>query len=80
MPSLRTLIKPVLNLFHGERHGRKWKAFIDQELKTSQNLKDLLQRTLPIIPDEVLDLPPGSGEDQEGTFTIDELPGNTVQV
>eukprot|EP00210_Caulerpa_lentillifera_P001660 g1595.t1 len=75
LPSLRTQIKPVLNLFHGERRGRKWKALIDQELKTCGNLPQLLERTLPIIPDEILDQPPPAKEEQNGgVFTTEELP------
>ena len=76
-PSLRTLVKPVLNLFHGEKHGRKWKAVIDQELKTATTLSELFDRSLIILPDEVLNSRPEDVAQRDiPAFTTGQLPFN----
>jgi hypothetical protein len=33
-PNIRTIIKPLLNLFHGERGGKRWKNAVDIALRT----------------------------------------------
>lgn len=69
------MLKPVVNLFHGERRGRKWKAFLDQELKSATSLADLFEKTIEILPEDVLDRPPDSAP-RTGTtvFELDPLP------
>lgn len=32
-PCIRTLARPILNLFHGERGSKKWKQAVDKLLK-----------------------------------------------
>lgn len=62
-PSARTVLKPLLNLFHGEKKGKKWKAAVDQYLlqhPNSKTLSDVMHATLPILDDEVLDAPPSN--------------------
>ena len=75
LPSLRTLVKPVLNLFHGEKHGRKWKAMIDQELKTATSLSELFDKSLIVLPDEVLNSrPEDMAQGEIPAFTTEQLP------
>lgn len=62
-PSVRTVLKPLLNLFHGERKGKRWKTTIDQYLlknPSTRKLSEVMAATLPILDDEVLDAPPAS--------------------
>lgn len=74
-PTIRTMLKPVMNLFHGERRGKKWKSLLDQELKNAASLSDLFDRTLPILPDDVLDQPPNEQlGDNPIAFATGQLP------
>jgi hypothetical protein len=61
-PNLRVLVKPLLNLFHGDRGNKRWKNLIDAELKARKHktLTELMDATLKVIPDDVLDAPPKS--------------------
>ena len=42
-PNVRTLVKPLLNLFHGERGCKRWKQAVDAELKSAVTVSGLLQ-------------------------------------
>lgn len=58
-PSVRTLMKPILNLFHGEPGSKKWKNAVDGILKDNPStLSEVLDRSLHLLSDEVLDAPP----------------------
>ncbi|GIL92753.1 hypothetical protein Vretimale_11743 [Volvox reticuliferus] len=58
-PSIRTLMKPLLNLFHGEPGCKRWKNAVDELLRSSPNsFGEVLDRSLHHIPDNVLDAPP----------------------
>jgi hypothetical protein len=60
-PSARTLLKPALNLFHGERGSKRWKNAMDAALKVAPKdatVRDLLAATLGWLPPSVLDAPP----------------------
>ncbi|GLC72961.1 hypothetical protein PLESTF_001314200 [Pleodorina starrii] len=58
-PSIRTLMRPLLNLFHGEPGCKRWKAAVDEVLKGGPTgFGEVLDRTLHLIPDYVLDAPP----------------------
>jgi len=61
-PNIRTIIKPLLNLFHGERGGKRWKNAVDIALRTMHpsSLRELIEATISHIPDAVLDAPPRS--------------------
>lgn len=66
-PGVRALVKPLLNLFHGEAGSKRWKNAVDTELKGNvPSVAALLERTLHHIPDEVLDAPPRTRRVQEG--------------
>lgn len=62
-PSVRTVLKPLLNLFHGERKGKRWKTEVDKHLAknpSTRKLSEVMEATLQILDDEVLDAPPSS--------------------
>ena len=42
-PNVRTLVKPLLNLFHGERGCKRWKQAVDSELRTATSVSGLLE-------------------------------------
>ena len=42
-PNVRTLVKPLLNLFHGERGCKRWKQAVDTELRTAVSVSGLLE-------------------------------------
>jgi hypothetical protein len=62
---VRAIIKPLLNLFHGEHGGKRWKNAIDIALRTihPKTVTELIEATISQIPDEVLDAPPRSAAD-----------------
>lgn len=64
-PNIRVLVRPILNLFHGDRGGKKWKNAVDGALKAGglASFSDLMAKTLGQIPDEVLDAPPRSSRE-----------------
>ncbi|KAG2489249.1 hypothetical protein HYH03_012269 [Edaphochlamys debaryana] len=58
-PSVRTLMRPLLNLFHGEGGCKRWKAAVDEVLKAGAgSIGEVLDATLPFLSAEVLDAPP----------------------
>lgn len=72
-PSLRVLIKPVLNLFHGEMGCKKFKQQIDTHLKTASTVTELFEKSVVGIPPEVLDAPPRESQETE-VFSTGGLP------
>jgi hypothetical protein len=64
-PNIRVLVRPILNLFHGDRGGKKWKNAVDGALKAGglSSFSDLMDKTLGQIPDEILDAPPRSSHE-----------------
>ncbi|KAJ9531837.1 hypothetical protein QJQ45_021989 [Haematococcus lacustris] len=60
--AVRMMMKPLLNLFHGEKGSKRWKAEVDTVLKGNpSSLAAVLDQTLHWLPDEVLDAPPRRG-------------------
>ena len=57
-PNVRTVFKPLLNMFHGERGSKRWKQAVDAKFKTATSVSELLRDTLECFPDDVLDAPP----------------------
>lgn len=45
-PSVRTVFKPLLNMFHGERGSKKWKQAVDSKFKTATTISGLLKVSL----------------------------------
>jgi tRNA-dihydrouridine synthase A len=71
-PSIRTLVKPLLNLFHGEKRNKHWKAKIDQVLLEKpgpQSVTEVMQRTLHVLEDSALDAPPEAAVPQQELFS-----------
>lgn len=73
-PNVRTVFKPLLNLFHGERGSKRWKQAVDTKFKTATTVSGLLQDTLMSFPDEVLDAPPKQHPAFEWQLQSDSLP------
>ncbi|KAL4452462.1 hypothetical protein ABPG75_008124 [Micractinium tetrahymenae] len=57
-PNVRTLVKPLLGMFHGEPRAKKWRAEVDAALKTATCVSQVLEMTLPVLKPETLDAPP----------------------
>lgn len=60
-PSIRHVVKPLLNLFHAEQGAGVWRRAVDEALRECSSLSELFKKTLPVIPDHVLDAPQPSG-------------------
>lgn len=58
---VRVIIKPLLNLFHGEKNGKRFRRAIDEGLREKgASVGGILARACSVIPVEVLDAPPPS--------------------
>ena len=71
VPSLRHLMHPLQNLFRGKPNAKRWRRAVDEELKRSArdpaaSVAGVLEKTLGVLADEVLDEPPGVGAGEEG--------------
>ena len=74
-PSVRVLLKPLYNMFHGERGGRKWKAAMDDALRTDTSittLSDLIKRTIHHVDPAALDAAPCSARSTFQPFTAEQ--------
>lgn len=89
-PSVRVLLKPLYNLFHGERGGRRWKAAMDETLRTEASmctLSELISRTIHHVDPEALDAAPCTAEstfkpftaEQTGPWPPDDIPAVKVE-
>lgn len=50
-PNVRTVFKPLLNMFHGERGSKRWKQVVDAKFKTASSVLGLVKvhtNTLPL--------------------------------
>lgn len=75
VPSLRTLTRPILNLFFGERGTKRWKNEVDKALLRKpppSSLSALLDATLHVIDDAVLDAPPGEAKQGQELFAAEQ--------
>lgn len=74
-PSLRVLLKPLYNIFHGERGGRRWKAAMDETLRTDSSIKtlsELVNCTLDHVDCAALDAPPCTVNSTFAPFTAQQ--------
>ena len=74
-PSVRVLVKPLLNLFHGERKNKRWKCAIDKMLLEKpgpQTVTEVIDRTLPILDDGLVDAPPDAVTCPPDLFTAEQ--------
>lgn len=46
-PNVRTVFKPLLNMFHGERGSKRWKQVVDAKLKTATSISGLIRVMQP---------------------------------
>lgn len=58
VPSVRTMVKPLLGMFAGEPRGKKWRAAVDAALKTAESVSEVMEKTLWVLKPETLDAPP----------------------
>lgn len=59
--SLRAVIKPLLNLFHGEPNGKKYRRVIDESLRDPRlKVGDIVRLACSVLADSVLDASPPS--------------------
>lgn len=65
MPSLRTLTKPILGMFSNEPRGKKWRAAVDTELRHCETLTEVLDKTLGVLPEDILMRAPTASFDRE---------------
>lgn len=77
-PSVRQLVKPLLNIFHSEPGNSLWKRKADTALRHCTTIKSFLEEALEAIPETVLDatLPAKQldGGDREFTNIDGRLP------
>ncbi|XP_010241244.1 PREDICTED: uncharacterized protein LOC104585905 isoform X2 [Nelumbo nucifera] len=57
-PSVREVVKPLLNIFHSEPGNGLWKRKADTAFRHCTTIKAFLEETLDAIPDSVLDKTP----------------------
>ncbi|CAM6090776.1 unnamed protein product [Calypogeia fissa] len=69
-PNIRTLMKPLLHLFHAEQGASTWRRAVDEALsvKKLMTIKSILEETLKVIPDSVLDAAPPPPENLPDPF------------
>lgn len=58
--SPRAVVKPLLNLFHGERHGKLWRRVIDEYLRHGRSVGEIIDAAILVVPREVVDVPCGT--------------------
>lgn len=58
--SVRAVLKPLLNLFHGERHGKLWRRIIDEKLRSGDSINEIIETAMRVIPKDVMDVPCGN--------------------
>ena len=46
-PNVRTVFKPLLNMFHGERGSKRWKQVVDAKFKTATSVSGLIKVRQP---------------------------------
>lgn len=71
--SVRAVVKPLLNLFHGERNGKLWRRVIDDGLKEQLDVDCVISQAVAVVPCEVLDEPCGGWPDRQDDDCEDRL-------
>ncbi|KAL2608707.1 hypothetical protein R1flu_027280 [Riccia fluitans] len=67
-PNIRTMLKPLLNLFHAEPGASRWRRAVDETLRVRKTVQGVLEDTVRVLPDSVLDAPP----------PVPEMPGDSL--
>eukprot|EP00177_Eucheuma_denticulatum_P004090 GFKZ01007407.1.p1 GENE.GFKZ01007407.1~~GFKZ01007407.1.p1 ORF type:complete len:442 (+),score=46.72 GFKZ01007407.1:105-1430(+) len=71
--SVRVVVKPLLNLFHGEPKGKKFRRAIDEGLRDRLGFREIIERACGILSDTVLDAPPPSMAEETAFAKMGEL-------
>ncbi|KAG6545104.1 hypothetical protein Mapa_013428 [Marchantia paleacea] len=69
-PNIRTLVKPLVHLFHAEPGASRWRRAVDETLKVRKTVQGVLEGTLQVLPDYVLDAPPPVPESPGDSFVF----------
>lgn len=56
-PTVRDIVKPLLNLFHSAPGNGQWKRNADAAFRNCTTIKSFFEETIDAIPDSVLDSP-----------------------
>lgn len=72
-PSIRNVVKPLLHLFHSEPGAGVWKRRMDAAFRHCTSVQSLLEETLEVIPDYVLDASPPSPISDDEPFSGIEM-------
>eukprot|EP00884_Botryococcus_braunii_P005869 jgi/Botrbrau1/15283/Bobra.97_1s0009.2 len=73
-PGVRSIIIPILGMFHGQPGARRWRQAIDQELRTATSVSAVIQETMKCVPQHVLDAPPLSRPQDLPQYSPGPLP------
>ena len=65
-PNVRTVFKPLLNMFHGERGSKRWKQVVDAKFKTATSISGLIKVTVTALHANHLTCLPGMLLSSEG--------------
>ncbi|GMH32913.1 hypothetical protein BSKO_00747 [Bryopsis sp. KO-2023] len=77
-PSMRVLVKPALNMFHGQKGCKKFKQAVDKHLIAGvPTVTELFEKSMAEVPEEVLHAPPLEPEEME-PFATGGLPPPVV--
>lgn len=69
--SFRTVVRPLLNLFYGERNGKVWRRVLDERLRADMsNVGEIIDAAMCVLPQEVLDIPCGGFEEFGRTASL----------
>ena len=76
IPSVRHMMHPIQNLFHGCANNKTWRRLVDEELqkrakKPDTTVRSILDATLVAIRDEDLDAPPCATSSGVDAFEVD---------
>ncbi|KAK9804135.1 hypothetical protein WJX73_003545 [Symbiochloris irregularis] len=75
VPTMRSTVKPLLALFHGEKGCKAWKRSLDASmLAGGMDVAAVIQSAMRAVPDEVLDAPPCPPSSLPIAFATGELP------
>ncbi|KAI5059048.1 hypothetical protein GOP47_0025367 [Adiantum capillus-veneris] len=70
-PSIRHTVKPLLHLFHAEQGAGLWRRSVDAAVRDCASCSELLKRTLPVLPEDVLHSPlPPPMSSHENPFVV----------
>lgn len=72
--SIRSLVKPCLNLFHGEKNGKRFRRIIDEQLRNNLSIRQILETACQVIPNDILDSPSQAWQN----YQLDQMENHQV--